>query len=148
MSCSLIGSEGRPAAFAATALASALLACLAAHAPARASKPEVVITIFVDHYVLAGRAVDDLDLLEKAVGSLRPRAVRLDACGRGAEHPQRAAAHRFRNLSLELRFLEADAPLCRAGVDLRAQPAGGRRGRRPFNINYEAVDQWWHESMP
>jgi hypothetical protein len=112
------------------------------------AKPEIEITIFADRYVVNGRAIDDLDVLEKAVGSVGPRTVRLQACGMIADRAQRAAAHRFRTLSLELRLLEPHEAACQAIPAPRAIAARTPRGRRPFGIDDEVVDQWWHASMP
>jgi hypothetical protein len=60
-----------------------------------ASDPEAVIIVFPSYYVLGGRAIDDLDVLESEIRTSRARSVRLDACGIAADHVQRAAAHRF-----------------------------------------------------
>jgi hypothetical protein len=139
--------EHRPPILAATALSSVLLMCLGAGAAARASEPHVPITVFAGHYVLAGHVIDDLDVLERDVGTLRSRTVRLDACGSAADRAQRAAAHRFRAANLELRLLVPDAPGCRAAGP-RAVPTSARHGQRPFGIDDATVDRWWHEQMP
>lgn len=73
---------------------------------------EVEITTWADHYVVKGRVVDDLDVLERVVDALRSRIVKLQACEGMADRAQRAAAHRFRALSLELRLLEPHDPAC------------------------------------
>ena len=112
------------------------------------AKPEVVITIFADHYVVEGRVIDDLDVLEKAVSSVAPRAVRLQACGANADRAQRAAAHRFRTSSLELRLLEPQEAACQAIPAPRAIAVRAPRGHGPFGIDDKVVDQWWHASMP
>jgi hypothetical protein len=117
-------------------------------AEAPRGKPEITITIFADHYMLEGRVIDDLDLLEKAVRSTEPRTVRLQACGRAADFPQRAAAHRFRSSNLELRLLDPRDPACQAIPAPRAIPARAPRGGGPFGIDDNVVDQWWHASMP
>jgi hypothetical protein len=114
----------------------------------QAATPEVAITIFADHYVLEGRVIDNLDVLEKAVSSAAARTMRLDACGVVADHAQRAAAHRFRTSSLELRLLELHDSACRVIPTPREIAARAPRGRRPFGIDAEVVDQWWHASMP
>jgi hypothetical protein len=112
------------------------------------AKPEITITIFADHYVLEGRVIDDLDVLEKAVNSVGPRTVGLQACGGIADYAQRAAAHRFRSSSLELRLLQPHEAACQAIPAPRAIPARTVRGRGPFGIDAKVVDQWWHASMP
>jgi hypothetical protein len=112
------------------------------------AKPEIVVTIFADHYVVEGRVIDDLDVLEKAVRSVGPQTVRLQACGVIADHPQRAAAHRFRTFRLELRLVEPHESACQAIPALRETAARPSRGRRPSGIDDEIVDKWWHASMP
>jgi hypothetical protein len=112
------------------------------------TKSEIIITIFAEHYVVEGRVIDDLDALEKEVRSVEPRTVRLQACGGIAERAQRAAAHRFRTLNLELRLLERHQAVCQAIPAPRAIAARTPRGRGPFGIDDEAVDRWWHASMP
>lgn len=117
-------------------------------AAAEATAPDVTVTIFADHYVVAGRTIDDLDVLEAAVSSVRPKAVRLDACGAGTARAQQAAAHRFRNMYMELRMLDAESTTCRSAVVPRAVPATLRLDQRPTGIDDAAVGQWWHELMP
>jgi hypothetical protein len=112
------------------------------------AKPAIAVTIFADHYVVKGRVIDDLDVLEKAVSSVGSRSVRLQACGWVADRAQRAAAHRFRALSLELRLLEPHDAACQAIPAPREIGARTPRGRRPFGIDDEVVDQWWHAAMP
>lgn len=144
MPCNL--TQRRLALYALTASACALIGCAEA-AAAPAAKSDVAIAVFADYYMVGSRRIDDLNVLENAVSMSGPRAVRLDACGAAADHPQRAAAHRFRNLSLELRLLDPDAPVCRGAADARAIRASVRH-EGPLGINYRIVEQWWHESMP
>ena len=110
--------------------------------------PDVRVAVFADHYVLADRAIDDLDRLDDAVRAMRPRSVGIYACGAGSERAQRAAAHRFGHLSLELRVVEPGAPECRSPAPARALPVGQRTGPRPYGIDDAAVDRWWHQMMP
>jgi hypothetical protein len=135
-----------------TIVSAAAIAAAFQPSPATADAPQaksaITITVFADHYVLEGRVIDDLDVLERAVGSAASRTVRLQACGRIAEYPQRAAAHRFRNSSLTLRLLQPEDAACRAIPTARAIPARAPRGRSPSGIDDEVVDQWWHASMP
>lgn len=140
--------EHRPARYAATALASTLLACLDATALARASEPALSITIHANHYVFAGHAIDDIDALEGTVGPMRPEIVRLEACGSTAERAQRAAAHRFRTSNLELRWLSPNTARCRAGASLLSVPTASGHDPRPYGIDDAAVDSWWHDLMP
>ena len=106
------------------------------------------VAIFAEHYVLEGRVIDDLYVLESSVRALRPRAVRLDACGSGTERAQRAAAHRLRHLYLELRVVDAASPDCPSPGAAQAVQVGQRNGARPYGIDDAAVDKWWHQSMP
>ena len=114
-----------------------------------AQLPVVSVAVFADHYVLAGRYINDLDTLEDAIAVMRPRGVRLEACGDGSARAQRAAAHRFRNLYLDLRDSLIDDTTCQSASVPRAVPVSHRFGQRPFGIYDEAVDRWWSTvSMP
>mgnify|MGYP006315546011 FL=1 len=109
----------------------------------------VTVAIFADHYVFAGKSFDDLDRLEDAVAAARPRGVRLEACGDGTARAQRAAAHRFRNLYLDLRVSYIDDTTCASAPIARAVTVSQRLGQRPYGIHDEAVDRWWSTiSMP
>jgi hypothetical protein len=119
-------------------------------APAAAAA-DVIVTVFAEHYVVDGRAIDDLGALEAALRPTDPGAVRLYACGGGTERAQMAAAHRFRNRYLELRVLDEAAPQCRAssqGVGPRAVLVADRRGNRPYGIDDEAVARWVNLMQP
>ncbi len=114
-----------------------------------AEVPVVSVAVFADHYVLGGRYIDDLDRLEDAVAEMRPRGVRLEACGEGASRALRAATHRFRNFYLDLRTAGIDDTACQPATIARAVPVSQRFGQRPFGIYDEAVDRWWSTlSMP
>jgi hypothetical protein len=117
-------------------------------AVAQVPTPEVTIMIFAEHYVVEGRSIDDLDVLEAAVDSVRPQAVGLYACGAGTARAQRAAAHRFRNLDMELRVLDQNSPGCQSTTGPRAVPANLRLDPRPSGIDDAEVDHWWHQLMP
>jgi hypothetical protein len=69
--------------------------------------------------------------------------VRLEACGEGTARALGAAAHRFRNLYLDLRFSDTDDAMCASASAARAEPVSQRFGLRPYGINDEAVDHWW-----
>ncbi len=112
-----------------------------------AQVPVVTVAIFADHYVLGGRYIDDLDRLEDAIAQMRPRGVRLEACGEGTSRALRAATHRFRNLYLDLRFSSIDDTTCQAASVARAVPISQRFGQRPFGIYDDAVDRWWSTLM-
>ena len=114
-----------------------------------AEVPVVSVAVFADHYVLGGRYIDDLDRLEDAVAEMRPRGVRLEACGEGASRALRAATHRFRNFYLDLRTAVIDDTACQPATIARAVPVSQHFGQRPFGIYDEAVDRWWSTlSMP
>ena len=114
-----------------------------------AQGPVISVAVFADHYAVGGRYIDDLDRLEDAIAEMRPRGVRLEACGGGASRALRAATHRFRNLYLDLRMEGSDKPACELASVARAVPVSQRFGQRPFGIYDEAVDRWWSTlSMP
>ena len=147
MAYTLTPRHRRPPLISASVVLALLLVSVGAGA-ATAATPGVVITVFAEHYVLESRVFDDLDLLEGVVGAMRPQAVRVEACGAKADRAQRAAAHRFRSLNLELRLLEPHSSACRASAGALEIPVSARHGTGPFGIDNEAVDQWWHASMP
>lgn len=123
-------------------MAGALLCTLITGA-AFAQSPIVTVAIHPDHYVYGGRHFDDLDQLEDAVAAANPRGVRLEACGDGTARALGAAAHRFRNLYLDMRFSYIDDTICASASAARAVPVSQRFGLRPYGINDEAVDYWW-----
>lgn len=116
--------------------------CLSATGAAFAQAPISTVAVFADHYVYAGRSFDDLDRLEDAVVAAHPRGVRLEGCGDGTARALGAAAHRFRNLYLDLSY--SDDAICASAAAPRAEPVSQRFGLRPYGINDEAVDRWWH----
>lgn len=120
---------------------------LSAAALAGAPQPVATIGVFAEHYVLGSSSYDDLNRLEGALRGQRAHAVRLDVCGPGAEHALRAAAHRFRDLYLELRTAGTDPQVCSTTV-ARAVTVGQVAGQRPYGIDHAAVDLWWHHLMP
>lgn len=122
--------------------------CLAPgkNAGAQTSRPDVTVTIFAEHYAVSGRAIDDLDVLEATVSAIRPQSIRLNACGAGTDRARQAAAHRFRNVHLELRILETDSTDCQAKATVR--PVSQRFGQRPFGIVDAAIESWWNELTP
>jgi len=123
--------------------------CISIAGAAFAQTPVATVATFADHYVYAGRSFDDLDRLEDAVVAAHPRGVRLEACGGGTARALSAAAHRFRNLYLDLRLDSVDDTTCATASAARAVPVSQRFGLLPYGINDEAVDRWWHTiSMP
>jgi hypothetical protein len=134
-----------------TALAAAAVALSALFAgTAAAQAADVFVTVFADHYVVNGRVIDDVGVLEGAILAMRPGAVRLYACGSGTDRAQMAAAHRFRDRYLELRVLDDSAPQCRASMASapRAVSVVNRTGEPPYGIDNEAVARWWYSMMP
>ena len=129
------------------AAATALWLATTGAAVGQTPAPAVTVAVFADHYVLAGRFIDDLDRLEDAIAAMHPRGVRLDACGEGISRALRAATHRFRNLYLDLRTAAIDDAACQSASVPRAVPVSQRFGQRPFGIYDEAVDRWWSTIM-
>ena len=128
--------------------AAATAVWLAATGAVAAQVPVVSVAVFADHYVVAGRFIDDLDTLEDAIAAMRPQGVRLEACGDGTARAQRAAAHRFRNLYLDLRVAGSGDSVCQPASSARAVPISQRSGQRPLSIYDDAVDRWWNNLMP
>jgi hypothetical protein len=105
------------------------------------------ITVFSDRYILAGRAFDDLNLLEKHTTAMQARAVTLLACGPRVTRSLKAAVERFRHVPVQMLVLDADAPECSSAASL-AIPVRERDGQRPYGIDDEAVDRYWRDLMP
>jgi hypothetical protein len=105
------------------------------------------ITVFSDRYVLAGRAFDDLNLLEKHTTARQARAVTLLACGPSVTRSLKAAVERFRHVPVQMLVLDADTPECSSPAPL-ATPVRERVGQRPYGIDDEAVERYWRELMP
>ena len=124
------------------------LLCLAAMSGAAAQEQMISIAVFADHYVVAGRSFDDLDALEDAIAPAQPRRVQLAACGDGTARALRAAAHRFRNASLELRTADRRDAACQPASMARAMHVSQTAGPRPTGIYDEAVDRWWNSLQP
>lgn len=127
--------------------AAVTVAWLATTGTVGAQVPVVTVTVFADHYVLAGRYIDDLDTLEDAIATVRPRGVRLEACGERTSRAHLAAAHRFRNLYLDMRIAGIDDTTCQSASVARVMPVSQRFGQRPYGIYDEAVDRWWSTLM-
>jgi hypothetical protein len=122
--------------------AAATVTCIAATAAVAATPPVVSVAVFADHYVIGGRYIDDLDTLEDAIAGSQARGVRLESCGEGTSRAHLAAAHRFRNLYLDLRIAGIDDTTCQAASAPRAMPVSQRFGQRPYGIHDEAVNRW------
>jgi hypothetical protein len=133
----------------AAAAATATLSLLVAGAAA-AQASDVFVEVFADHYVVNGRAIDDIGTLESVIAPMGSGAVRLYACGSGTARAQMAAAYRFRDRYLELRVLDDLAPQCRTPMAsaLRAVAVAIRADERPYGIDDEVVARWWYSMMP
>jgi hypothetical protein len=119
---------------------------LAGTAGAQSSAGTATITVLPDHYVLAGRAYNDLHRLEDAVRALRPKDIALDSCGPRETRLLVAAAHRFRDLPTRFRFLSlSEADACSPPVFTSAN-VGTSRG--PTGIDDRAVSEYWNALLP
>jgi hypothetical protein len=121
---------------------------LAAVGSVAAQAQPASVAVFADHYVVAGRAMDDLDALEDAIAPQRPQQVQLTACGDGSARALRAAAHRFRHASLDLRSAGSSDAACQAAPVARAMRVSQAAGPRPISIHHDAVDRWWSNLQP
>ncbi len=125
-----------------------LAAAVGSLAVAQPAKPTIDVAVLADRYVVAGRAIDDLDVLQATVSPQRPQMVRLAACGEGTTRALLAAAHALRGTYLELRTVEANAPVCRSEGAARALPVAQRAGLPPYGIDDLTVGQWALQTMP
>jgi hypothetical protein len=105
------------------------------------------ITVFSDRYIVAGRAFDDLNLLEKHTTAMQARAVTLLACGPSVTRSLKAAVERFRHVPVQMLVLDADTPECSSTTPF-AIPVRQRDGQRPYGIDDEAVERYWRDIMP
>lgn len=105
------------------------------------------ISVLSDRYVAAGRAFDDLDLLERYVAAQGARAVVLDACGAAATRALRAAVHRFRHLAVDIRARDAGEPMCAPNAP-HATRVAISPARPPYGIDDATVDAYWQSLMP
>ena len=117
-------------------------------APAAPDAPDAVIVVHPTQWRWAGGSYDDLDALAALMLPRTPRSVGLYACGDDAARLQKAAAHRFRYLRLDLRVLDAQAPLCEGQADLRVAALAPAAGIPVPVVDDAAVDAWWSLLMP
>jgi hypothetical protein len=96
------------------------------------------IAVHTGYYVTAGRAFDDLDAVERFVRSTKPHALDITSCEPGASRALLAAAHRFRDLALNLQVLDAATPACTAAAAVVG----------PSGINDAQVEAYWKQVMP
>ena len=127
----------------------ALAIGLAGAEPSGAQSPSANITVmvFAGDYVVAGRAFDNLNVLESELEAIRVRAVNLHACGPNTTRSLMAAFHRFRQVPVQIRVFDAEEPECRNPVRFALTVEVGDP-KRPFGIDDEAVDLFWREAMP
>jgi len=132
-----------------TVAAGALTLALVSTGPvgAQTSSAGIRIAVFADHYVMAGRAYDDLNVLERKVATVVPKAIRLEACGARATRALLAAAHRFHRIPLQLRVLDAAEPACSSTVPVAIR-AAMRNEQRPLGIDDAAVARYWRTLTP
>jgi hypothetical protein len=125
-----------------------IVASVSLDAGAQTAAQPLPVGVFADQYIVAGRSYEDLDELEGAVRRTGASGVRLDACGAPDSTAQRAAAHRFRDLYLEMHVFDRGAPVCSSYLAAYLLPARARSGEEPTGIDKAAVDAWWHALMP
>ena len=115
---------------------------------ASAAQPDVVsIAVFADHYVVAGRSFDDLDVLESALAAVPDKPIRLDRCGLETARALRAAAHRFRDRPIEMRTPSAGDLQCADSVPTMRRVAESTRPL-PLGIDDAAVERYWDSITP
>ena len=105
--------------------------------------PDVTVAVYATHYVLAGRAFDDLDKLSAAIDALSPRSIGIDACGPGTTRALMAAAYRLHARPLHLRAHDRDDVAC-AKQAMVTLPVG----QRGLRFDDEAVDRYWRSIAP
>lgn len=104
----------------------------------------LIVAVFSDRYVSAGRTFDDLDTLEAWVNPKSPRIVRLYSCEPAAADPLLAAAHRFRHVYLDLQSSVQGQPRCKAAAAIRTVKIGPASS---VSVN-ESVSQYWLQVRP
>lgn len=123
------------------ALALGAAALPAAQAPADA----VSIAVFADHYVLAGRSIDDLNVLEATLQAAPDRPIQLNQCGSGTARALKAAAHRFRDRPIDIRLPAAEAPQCADAATMRRVVETTKP--LPLGIDDATVERYWDDSI-
>ena len=126
--------------------AGALMLGAAALPAAQAPGDEVSIAVFADHYVLAGRSIDDLNVLETALQTAPDRPIQLNQCGSGTDRALKAAAHRFRDRPIDIRSPAAQAPQCADAAPTMRRVVETTRPL-PLGIDDAAVERYWDESI-
>ena len=116
-------------------------------AGAAPSRDSVTIIVFEDRYVTERRVFDDLNELEDRITSTNFRTVTLLVCGAHATRALKAAVHRFRYVPVQMRVPDVDERECMTTGPVVTK-VRQRTGTRPFGIDDEAVDRYWHDIMP
>ena len=127
--------------------AGALALSPAAFPAAQPATGEVSIAVFADHYVLAGRSIDDLNVLETALQAVPDRPIQLIQCGSGTARALRAAAHRFRDRPIEMRTPAAGDQQCADSAPTMRRVAESTKPL-PLGIDDAAVDRYWDSITP
>jgi hypothetical protein len=127
--------------------AGALALGAAALPAAQAPTDEVSIAVFADHYVVAGRAIDDLNVLEAALQTAPDRPIQLNQCGPGTARALRAAAHRFRDRPIKIRSPAAEAPQCADAAPTMRRVSETTKPL-PLGIDDAAVERYWDSISP
>jgi hypothetical protein len=124
----------------------ALVLGVAALPAAQAPRDEVSIAVFADHYVLAGRSIDDLNVLETTLQAAQGRPIRLNQCGSGTARALKAAAHRFRDHPIDIRSPAAESPQCADAVPTMRRVSETTKPL-PLGIDDATVERYWDESI-
>lgn len=111
------------------------------------SGPGAMITAYADRYIVGDLAFDDLDQLESHVTATNARHIEVLMCGDDATRALKAVVHRFRQLPVQMRVLDAAEFECKSRAPL-GTPVQQRVGQRPFGIDDEAVERYWLGMMP
>jgi hypothetical protein len=127
--------------------AGALALGVAALPAAQAPTDEVSIAVFADHYVVAGRSIDDLNVLETTLQTVPDRPIQLNQCGAGTARALKAAAHRFRDRPIEIRTPAAGALQC-ADSALTMRRVAESTKPLPHGIDDAAVELYWDSITP
>jgi hypothetical protein len=126
--------------------AGALVLGVAAVPAAQAPTDEVSIAVFADHYVLEGKSIDDLNVLETKLQAAPDRPIQLNQCGSGTARALKAAAHRFRDRPIDMRSPAADAPQCADAVPTMRRVFETTKPL-PLGIDDATVERYWDDSI-
>jgi len=126
--------------------AGALTLGMAAPPVAQAPTDEVSIAVFADHYVVAGRSIDDLNVLETTLQTVPDRPIQLNRCGAGTARALNAAANRFRDRPIEIRPPAAEAPQCADAVPTMRRVSETTKPL-PLGIDDATVERYWDDSI-